>query len=75
MLIDLRKTKITFIRQEENRPRSFQEKIAEGDKIIATPVAVLGSTGKMREAHLQDLARLQMHEEEIGATPVKVFPI
>jgi hypothetical protein len=74
MLIDLRKTKITFSRDEEPHPCDFVEKVENEDEIIATPVAILVDPNA-KGICMNRLSCSQEIDEEVNATPVEVYPL
>lgn len=74
MLIDFRKTKITFIRVEEPRPREVVAKVGSEVEIIATPVAILVGPRDAQESCLNGFS-CPKGIDVVGATPVEVYPL
>jgi hypothetical protein len=74
MLIDIRKTKITFIRVEELRPREVVGEARREVEIIATPLAILAGPRDAQESCMTGLFRPQ-EIDETGATMVEVHPL
>jgi hypothetical protein len=75
MVIDLRKTKVTFILDKESNIGDFVEKVGSEDEIIATPVAVLVDPKDEQELRVNRLFCSQEFDEEVEATQVEVYPL
>jgi hypothetical protein len=74
MVINVNRTKITFIRDEEPRPDNFLGKVGSEDEIIATPVAILFDPKDAQESCVC-LSCSQKFDEEVEGTPVEVYPL
>jgi hypothetical protein len=72
-LIDIRKTKITFVMLEEPRIANFDMKIEREDEVIATSVAVISGTGEIRQPCMQGFSCPGETEEQVDGTPVEVL--
>ncbi len=75
MVINVNRTKITFIRDEELHPDNFFGKVGNEDEIIATPVAILFDPKDAQELSVNRPSCSQEVDEEVEATPLEVYPL
>ncbi len=74
-LIDIRKTKITFIKLGETDTDNFGENEEGNEEIMATPVTIIGGNGDQRELWTQASTAFQDTKDKIEGTPVEISPI
>jgi hypothetical protein len=74
MVINVNKTKITFIRDEEPRPDNSCGKVGNEDEIIATPVAIQFDSKDTQELSVNPPSCSQEVNKEVEATPLEVHP-